>query len=240
MVRSTRPSSPITRGEWPRAVYRQLREQIVRGRLAPGSPLIETELADRLRLSRTPVRSALQRLHQEGLILEAGGARLFKYVVAPLTRADGESLYHVIAELDGLAAHDASRLPTSDRRPLVDRLRAINRQLRAAGRADPHTLYQLDRSFHHAYMETGGTPRLRALYQVIEGHEERYARVYYVMLLPETIKSSVREHEVIIRALARGDSAAAHQAARANWRNSAARLGQTIERLGERGSWWAR
>ena len=56
------------RGERPLVVYLQLRDLIVRGTIAPGTPLIETELADRLSVSRTPIRGALQRLRQEGLI----------------------------------------------------------------------------------------------------------------------------------------------------------------------------
>ena len=52
--------------------YEHLRELIVLGRLAPGSRLIETEIADRLGLSRTPIRSALQRLMQEGYISGPG------------------------------------------------------------------------------------------------------------------------------------------------------------------------
>ncbi|MFB6240160.1 MAG: GntR family transcriptional regulator, partial [Gemmatimonadota bacterium] len=48
--------------------YTRLRELIVRGQLAPGSRIIETDVAERLGVSRTPVRSALQRLEQEGFI----------------------------------------------------------------------------------------------------------------------------------------------------------------------------
>ncbi|NNM33689.1 MAG: GntR family transcriptional regulator, partial [Gemmatimonadetes bacterium] len=52
--------------------YERLRELIVRGRLAPGSRLIETEVAERLGLSRTPVRGAFQRLTQEGYVTDPG------------------------------------------------------------------------------------------------------------------------------------------------------------------------
>lgn len=52
--------------------YRQLREWIIWGRLAPRTRIIETDVGTRLRVSRTPVRSALQRLQQEGYITAAG------------------------------------------------------------------------------------------------------------------------------------------------------------------------
>jgi len=55
----------------PDMVYRELRELIVSGRLAPGTRLVETMVADRLGVSRTPVRSAFQRLQQEGYAVAA-------------------------------------------------------------------------------------------------------------------------------------------------------------------------
>jgi len=239
-LRLRRDSRPAPdRGARPVTAYNQLRDLIVRGRLAPGSPLVETDLADRLGVSRTPIRSALERLHHQGLITAATGARLFKYVVAPLTRADGRALYHVIAELDGLAAHDAALLARDERRQLAASMRGINDGLRRAartGRLDPARLYELDRTFHHHYMDAA-SPRLRALYQVIEGHEERYARVYFVMLLPDAIDTFTREHDAITRAVARGDPTRAQQAARTNWRNAADRLAVAIDRIGERGGW---
>src|SRR5947208_14317318 len=55
------------RGERPGAVFEHVRASIVRGRLAPGPPLMEVEIAERRGVSRTPVRDALQRLHAAGL-----------------------------------------------------------------------------------------------------------------------------------------------------------------------------
>ena len=57
------------RGESVSRAYDQLRELIVHGRLAPGSRIIESDIADWLGLSRTPTRSALHRLQQEGYVV---------------------------------------------------------------------------------------------------------------------------------------------------------------------------
>ncbi|MCY3548496.1 MAG: GntR family transcriptional regulator [Gemmatimonadetes bacterium] len=78
--------------------YQHLRELIVHGRLAPGSRLIETEVAERLGLSRTPVRSALQRLMQEGYISDPGTGRQSRPYVAPLTQDDAFELLHIVGE----------------------------------------------------------------------------------------------------------------------------------------------
>src|SRR6266516_1813696 len=75
-------------GSRPDQVYARLRDLIVQGSLAPGSRIVETEIASRLGVSRTPVREALQRLQQEGFVNGAPGAQQSRLTVAPLTRDD--------------------------------------------------------------------------------------------------------------------------------------------------------
>src|SRR6185503_11287169 len=75
-------------GSRPDQVYVRLRDLIVQGSLAPGSRIVETEIASRLGVSRTPVREALQRLQQEGFVMGAPGAQQSRLTVAPLTRND--------------------------------------------------------------------------------------------------------------------------------------------------------
>ena len=227
------------RGERPLVVYLQLRDLIVRGAIAPGTPLIETELADRLSVSRTPIRGALQRLRQEGLIADASGRRVFKFVVAPLTRDDARSLFHIMGELEGLAAHGAAQLPNAERSALIEGLRRVNGELRAlTDTTEPHSeqFFELDRQFHRLTTGAGSNPRLTALRETIEPQVERYWRAYAVMRT-DAVGNSAGEHDAIIKALARGDADAAQCAVRMNWRNSADRLSPAFVRLGERGRW---
>src|SRR5205823_10089517 len=79
-------------GSRPDQVYARLRELIVGGLLAPGSRIVETEIAMRLGVSRTPVREALQRLLQEGYVIDTLGAQQSRLTVAPLTRDDVHEL----------------------------------------------------------------------------------------------------------------------------------------------------
>ena len=73
----------------PDMVYRELRELIVSGRLAPGTRLVETIAARRLGVSRTPVRSAFHRLQREGYAVAANeGDERQRLVVAPITADD--------------------------------------------------------------------------------------------------------------------------------------------------------
>src|SRR5207244_8598966 len=80
------PAARSARGDRIARAYQQLRELIVWGRLAPGSRVIESDIAERLGVSRTPVRSALHRLQQEGYIVGVGRGSEQRLTVAPLTQ----------------------------------------------------------------------------------------------------------------------------------------------------------
>lgn len=227
------------RGESVGRAYAQLRELIVWGRLAPGSRIVESDIAGRLGVSRTPTRSALHRLQQEGYIVAADGAREQRLVVAPLTQGDARELFHIVGQLEGLAAREAAELPAPARAAVVARLRALNDELAAAARAarpDPMRIFELDTAFHHAYVEGAGGPRLLALHDAIKPQSERYIRLYISSLVDE-IDTSVAEHAEIIRHVERGEALAAQAAVDTNWRNAALRLGRVITAFGERGSW---
>jgi DNA-binding GntR family transcriptional regulator len=221
------------------ATYRRLRELIVGGRLAAGARLIETELASRLGVSRTPVRAALLRLEQEGYILSPGAGLRARPAVAALTREDASELFNIIAEVEGLAARRAAALPPAQRRRLIRALRGLNGQLlkvAMAPRPDPNRISQLDAAFHAHYVHSAAGPRLLALHHGIKPQAERYVRVYVNALVDE-IATSVAEHNVIIRGIESGNPDAAQRAVQTNWRNAAERLGRVISNLGEHGTW---
>ena len=95
--------------------FSRVRELIVRGKLAPGSRVVEADLAERLGVSRTPIRAALHRLKQEGYILVAtGSGSKARLSVAPLTQDDARELYQIVGHLEGLAARSTeTRSPIS-------------------------------------------------------------------------------------------------------------------------------
>jgi len=227
------------RGESVGRAYAQLRELIVGGRLAPGSRIVESDIAARLGVSRTPTRSALHRLQQEGYIVAADGTREQRLVVAPLTQDDARELFHIVGQLEALAAREAAELPAPARTALVATLRQLNDELAEAAhgaRPDPMRLFDADTAFHHAYVEGAGGPRLLALHDAIKPQSERYVRLYISSLVDE-IDTSVAEHAAIIRHIEAGEPLAAQAAVDTNWRNAAGRLGRVIASLGERGSW---
>lgn len=223
----------------PELVYQKLRGLIVRGQLAPGARLVETEVAQRLGVSRTPVRGALQRLVREGYIVEPSRLQQSRPMVAPLTREDGREVFHIVAEIEGLAARLAAGRSPRDRTRLAKELTEINRGFSEIARqraADHNKLWALDEEFHRAYVEVGAGPRLLALHDAVKPQAERYERLY-VSLLTDTLLTSAAEHAAIIKAIRVGDADAAQQAVQTNWRNAAERLGSVIESVGERGTW---
>ena len=219
--------------------YVQLRELIVNGRLAPGGRVIESDLADRLGTSRTPVRSALHRLQGEGYVVARGGGKRTQLTVAPLTREDGRELFWIVGELEALAAHWVALGDGGDRTAVAQSMQRTNQELLAASNADAPDaarLFDLHTRFHQTYVDACGGPRMQAMHAVVKPQAERYRRLYSTALGGH-IHASLAEHEAIIRGIADGDAEAAERAVKANWRNAADRLARVIDRVGERGSW---
>jgi len=220
--------------------FQQLRELIVWGQLPPGTPLAERIVAERLGVSRTPVRSALHRLRQEGFVASLRHHGEQRLTVAPMTQEDGRELYLTVGHLEGLAAHLAARLPLADRQKLVTQLRAVNRQLAVVLRERTlvSEVFQLDLEFHQLIVDASVGPRLLALHGTIKPQIERYARAYIGVLLGE-LSDSLAEHDAIIAGILKGDARAAQHAVEVNWHIATDRLTRVIAKYGERGSWHA-
>jgi DNA-binding GntR family transcriptional regulator len=221
-------------------VYRELRELIVSGRLAPGTRLVETSVARRLEVSRTPVRSALHRLQREGYVVAANeGDERQRLAVAPNTADDAADLFHIVGELEGLACHYAAALPRPGRQKLAGELARLNKELLREARArrtNAFRAFQLDSSFHQQTVASAAPPRLLALHDVVKPQAERYARLY-VMALTNELGLSAAEHNVVVRAIRAGDAEAAQRAMQTNWRNAAQRISTVIAEWGESGDW---
>lgn len=224
----------------PDSVYHELRELIVSGRLAPGTRLIETTVARRFGVSRTPIRSAFHRLLQEGYAVSMSeDDERQRLAVAPMTAADAADLFYVVGELEGLAGFYAAGEERGRRAALVERLERFNGDLETESRAqspDAFRAFQLDNLFHRQYVVDAAPPRLRALHDAIKPQAERYARLYVTALTRELVVS-VAEHQEIVRAIRDGDADAAQRAIQTNWRNAARRIGSVITKWGESGGW---
>ncbi len=218
-------ASRIRRSEGAR-VYRALQAAIIDGRLRAGGRIIEEHIAAQFRVSRTPVRDAIQRLHREGYVVTPIGFRHARPIVAPLSHADAAELFALVALLESFAAAAAARLPTHIRLDLADELAAANEAFRRAGsasRSKPDQIRELDRSFHAGCTRAAGGPRLAMLLDIVKPQADRYA-VQFPMLLARRVLASVAEHEAIVQAIRAGDPEAAREAVVANYERSSAQL----------------
>ncbi len=137
-------------------VYDRLRAAILAGDLAPGSPLVEAELALSLGASRTPIREALLRLETEGLIEPRGARSLF---VRELKRDEVECIFEVREALETLAARRASRRMTA--RDVADFQRLIDRMHEFAH--DTAEMERLDTTFHDRILALADGERLKRM-----------------------------------------------------------------------------
>ena len=218
---------------WP--AYEQLYEMIVHGRLPPGARIAEGPLAEMLGVSRTPVREALQRLRQEGLLIEVGGGSGLRgrLAVAPLQREQMEELYALAGAIEALAVRGVSKVEAAQREELARRLERIERAFHAeARRRTPEydRLFELHQAFHRALVEAAAGPETRAVLRTIKSQMDRYEWFYAPMAGPDFTPTR-REHAAIVEAVRHGNAQELEHAVRANWSNAAQRLGPLIERF---------
>ena len=235
----TAPATQQTAATSVARAFTELRQLIVRGHLPPGSWVVEAHVAERLGLSRTPVRAALQRLHQEGYVVTHQGARRGRVLIAPLTRDDAQELYAIVGHLECFASARVAALPEPKRARLADRLAAFNEELRAIASqqpADPRRVFDIDTAFHATIVSAAGVSRLAALHQGVTPQVERYWRLYASSIIND-LHLSVAEHDDIVRGIRMGDAAAIDAALRRNWAGGFDRISRLIDVFGERGNW---
>ena len=188
-------------------VFQALRDDITALRLAPGAPLSRPGLQERFGLSSTPIRDALLRLQEEGLV-EVFPQHATR--VAPIdivSARQGQFLRRAI-EADlvrGLAGQpDAA---------VVERLRRLIRQQTALARlGEDEALVEADHAFHRLFYDAAGMPQLWTLVRRQGGHIERLRRLN--LPVRERRREMLRDHEAILDAIAAGRPAEAEQALR--------------------------
>jgi DNA-binding GntR family transcriptional regulator len=185
--------------------YDQLRADIVRGELRPNQRLVEVELADRLGVSRTPVREALQRLVLEGIVRRDRGG----WAVHEHSPEEIRAIYEVRAALEGYAAFLAAGRASEEELRDLD---ALYPPGDAAYALDPDDQVELNERFHNGVIGAAGNERLAELCSRnrLYFFNHRIARRYD----DGETRRSIEGHRLILDALARGDGPAAEARAR--------------------------
>lgn len=174
-----------------------LRLAILRGQLRPGERLAETQLAEQLGISRTPLREALRQLQAEGLLRQDEGG----LVVPALDLAEVEQMYECRIALERLAVRRAAE--RADEASLA-RMRAALENARAAmRRGDLPELLNVNVDFHREIALAGGNPwTLRLLEQL---WSQMLLFRANALSAPEDEEQVLREHEAVLERIAARD-----------------------------------
>ncbi len=198
----------VDRGSLPLsdAVYHSISQALRAGRFDANSRLVESELAEALGVSRTPIRDALRRLESDGLVRSEPNRG---YVVADLME-DVAHVFLIRERLEGLAAAMAAETITRPELEELDRLQAEMEQLLAAVPTDIDRLVELNGQLHQRITDASRSPRLIRLIERLHPQYMSY-QVLRIYTDDERLRS-IREHREILDALWRRDSATAEQA----------------------------
>lgn len=210
--------APLERDLLRDRAYRTLRDAIVDGTLAPGERLRDQALCEWLGLSRTPVRDALNRLEQEGLV-ETAPQRFTQ--VAPLHRREARDAFPVVAVVHALAAELAvPHLTEQD----FKALRAANRRFAEALRAnDVDAALAEDDAFHAIFLTVAANGEIPRVLDRLIPRVRRLERLRFGSLAG---RDSVRQHDGILEAARAGDVTTTSGRVRENWLS----LGTLIDR----------
>ncbi|MEO1328792.1 MAG: GntR family transcriptional regulator [Pseudomonadota bacterium] len=189
-------------------LFGELLDAIDRGEFPPGARLVETELAERFQVSRTPVREALGRLESVGLAQRDGRRGI---TVASLDHDQLGELYDLREVLEGFAARLAARRASPAEIAVLRELVAADAALAAQdgsgqelARANKRFHRQLHHASHNRYL-LDMLDRMRRSLVLVSGT---------TLAAPGRGPESIAEHDAIVRAIEARDEAAAEQAAR--------------------------
>ncbi len=197
-------TKPTTRAD---DLRRTLEQQILAGDLAPGARLDEQMLADRHKVSRTPVREALRQLASSGLIeMRARHTP----VVATLTISKLIQMFEVMAELEGLCARLATRrMSMAERKQMQD---IQTRLVDALEKNEPAKFYKINREFHELIYQACQSEFLAEQTNQLRNRVGPYRR--HVTYRSGRMAATIDEHQSVIDAILAGDAEAAGKAMR--------------------------
>ncbi|WP_405807118.1 GntR family transcriptional regulator [Streptomyces sp. NBC_01187] len=199
----------VTGQEGRRVVSTGIRRALSSGDMVPGQRLVEQELAETFRATRSCVREALQDLAAEDLVelIPRRGAR-----VRAVSVNEAVQITECRASLEGLCARRAAGVATEEQRDILRETRENMSKAVAAG--DPETYSALNRRLHDLIAEISGQKVAQGLLDRLNGQMVRYQ--FRLSLRPGRPAQSLPQHLAIIDAILAGDPEAAEAASRAH------------------------
>ena len=180
-------------------VFATLEEEILSGELKKGESLTEIALSKRLGVSRTPIRGALHRLKEDGLvdIIPNRGA-----VVLGIDKDDLVDIYKVRNRLEGLASASAAKMITKE---ALDELReSVELSEFYISRGDTEKVKELDTTFHQLIYKASGNRQLESILTELHRKIKTYRKLS--LSVSGRVEHSISEHREILHAIENGDS----------------------------------
>ncbi|MDA3789120.1 MAG: GntR family transcriptional regulator [Desulfobacula sp.] len=210
-------NNPISRSSMREEVYNTLLTWIMEGELRPGEKILDKELAENMGVSRTPVREALRRLEDKGLV-ESSANRWTR--VAQVSVKEPEMIYPIIWNLEELAIAQAmEHFMEADFKKMQDANTALGQALEEE---NPVKAYKADARFHDVYIQRSQNPHLINILQDLKIKSRRVEVTYFEGYT--IAKHSMDEHGRILDALRTKDLDLVRSLIRSNWQNSLKRL----------------
>ncbi|WP_022885319.1 GntR family transcriptional regulator [Glaciibacter superstes] len=192
MTSKTRGNEPPSAVERRPSTYARIKQAIADGRLAPGAPLVETALAEWCEVSRTPIREALTRLEQDGLVTRTDRG----LVVRERSPEEVLDIYETRIVLEGTVARTAAA-----RRTPIDliHLRHAASEMAAVDTADEEAMAAANRAFHRRLWAASHNESLTDLLDRLDFHIARYPRT--TLSRPGRWEQALVEHGEIVAAV---------------------------------------
>ncbi|WP_339803223.1 GntR family transcriptional regulator [uncultured Marinobacter sp.] len=181
------------------SVVQTLADDIVSGRLTPGTKLDAQAIAERFGVSRTPIRETFGHLAAMGLVTHRPNRGV---MVATLSAQSLGALYEAMAELEAALARLAALRMNSAQREALSRLHQESVHLVRDGTADAYARY--NQEFHSLIFEGAQSPQLQQLAEATRTRLAPFRRAQFRLV--NRISKSWEEHDAIVRALMAGDA----------------------------------
>jgi phosphonate utilization transcriptional regulator len=189
----------------PDLVREELERMILAGELAVGAKLTEAALAERLGVSRGPVREAFRALEEMGLVRMERNRGVF---VRQVSVEEADAIYEVRAILDEWVGRRLAQKATPDQLRALHAL--IDRLEKAAGKNDLNAYYHLNLEFHDTLVNACGNSKLTATYRRLVNELSLFR--HHSLARGGTMAISTREHRDIVERIASGNAGAAGKA----------------------------
>ncbi|MBC5636796.1 GntR family transcriptional regulator [Ornithinibacillus sp. BX22] len=190
------------------SAYKQILHWIIDGTLYPGEKLNDTELAEALGVSRTPIRESLQLLESQGLV------KMYPGKATQVTEVEKESIKDLLPPLAVLQALSTELAIDHISDKTISSLKNINQEFaNALYQKDYHAALNIDEHFHQLIVDTANNTYISGIVENLQAHVRRLF-FHNSIILSE---SSIEVHDTIIHHIENGDKEKASALMKQNW-----------------------